>query len=173
MSGFQIRHAKEEDRPEVVRILKQAWSSPTVVDAGRIYEADMLPALAAELGGQVAGLVTYSIEGAECSVVSLNSLHEGIGIGTALLDAVRGEAEAAGCKRMRLTTTNDNMHALRFYQRRGWTLAALYRNSIAKARKIKKIPKVGKDGIPLRDELELELMLKSGRARRDNPLRSR
>jgi hypothetical protein len=59
-----------------------------------------------------------------------------------------------------LITTNDNTHALRFYQRRGLQLAALHRNAIEESRRLKpEIPQHGADGIPLRDELELELVL--------------
>ncbi len=57
-----------------------------------------------------------------------------------------------------LITTDANLHALRFYQRRGLVLAALHRNAVEAARRIKpEIPLIGNDGIPIRDELELEL----------------
>jgi DNA-3-methyladenine glycosylase I len=89
--------------------------------------------------------------------VTLNSLREGIGIGTALLDAVREAARKSGCRRTWLITTNDNLHALRFYQKRGWRLTALHRNALDESRRLKPvIPEIGIDGIPLRDEIELE-----------------
>ncbi|MEW5718069.1 MAG: GNAT family N-acetyltransferase, partial [Chloroflexota bacterium] len=82
------------------------------------------------------------------------------GIGSALIDAVKLRARQAGCKRLWLITTNDNLTALRFYQKRGFTLAALHRNALEESRKIKpEIPLVGEHGIPLRDEIELEMML--------------
>jgi hypothetical protein len=50
--------------------------------------------------------------------------------------------------------------ALRFYHLRGFLLAAIYRNAIAASRKLKpEIPLQGIDGIPIRDEIELELLL--------------
>jgi hypothetical protein len=41
------------------------------------------------------------------------------------------------CDRLRLVTTNDNIRALRFYQRRGWRMAALHLDAVDAARKIK------------------------------------
>ena len=112
------------------------------------------------LGGRPSGLVTYRIDGDECEIITLNSLIEGIGIGSALLEAVGKAAEASGCKRFWLITTNDNTKAIRFYQKRGMTLAALYRNAIEHSRKLKpEIPMAGLDGIPIRDEIELEILI--------------
>jgi hypothetical protein len=55
---------------------------------------------------------------------------------------------------------DDNTNALRFYQRRGMRLAGLHRDAIAGSRRLKpEIPETGADGIPIRDELELELVL--------------
>jgi hypothetical protein len=55
-------------------------------------------------------------------------------------------------------TTNDNVDALRFYQRRGFRLAELHPGAVdeARARLKPEIPRVGDHGIPLRDELMLE-----------------
>jgi hypothetical protein len=61
-----------------------------------------------------------------------------------------------------LVTTNDNLVALRFYQRRGFRLSALRPGAVDEARRRLKpaIPDAGAFGIPLRDELELELRLR-------------
>jgi hypothetical protein len=65
-----------------------------------------------------------------------------------------------GCTRLWLITTNDNLHALRFYQKRGFMLVAVHRNAVEQSRKLKpEIPLYGKDGIPIRDEIELEMLL--------------
>jgi ribosomal protein S18 acetylase RimI-like enzyme len=63
-----------------------------------------------------AGVVTYTIQGDQCEIISLDSLEEGRGIGTALINAVMEEAQSHSCRRLFLSTTNDNLHALRFYQ---------------------------------------------------------
>ena len=52
------------------------------------------------------------------------------------------------------------MNALRFYQKRGFELFAIHRNALDISRKLKpEIPMIGNDGIPLRDEIELEMLL--------------
>jgi ribosomal protein S18 acetylase RimI-like enzyme len=64
------------------------------------------------------------VEGDSCELVTIDSLDEGSGVGTALVEAVAKAARAAGCCRLWLITTNDNLRALRFYQRRGFELVA-------------------------------------------------
>jgi N-acetylglutamate synthase-like GNAT family acetyltransferase len=77
-----------------------------------------------------------------------------------LINAVLGEARKQNCGRVFLITTNDNMQALRFYQKRGFELVAVHRGAVNESRKIKpSISLIGNDGIPLRDEIELEMIL--------------
>jgi GNAT superfamily N-acetyltransferase len=102
------------------------------------------------------GLITVHVEDGGCEVVTLNSIDQGVGVGTALLAAAEAYARGHRCNRLWLITTNDNTQALRFYQRRGMRIHGWYSNAIAEARKLKpEIPLVGRDGIPLRDEIEL------------------
>lgn len=160
MASVQVRPTENADRAWVTGLLEERWHSPTIVTRGRVHQADRLPGFTAEVDGQPVGLVTYHIAGDECEVVSLDSLHEGIGVGTALLDAVRQTARDGGCRRLWLITTNDNLAALRFYQKRGWRLVAIHRDALEQSRRLRPgIPHVGRDGIPLRDEIELEIVL--------------
>ena len=77
---------------------------------------------------------------------------------------MKEEATKAGCRRLWLVTTNDNTHALRFYQRRGFRIAAVHTGAIDEYRGTLKpeIGLTGNDGIPIRDEIELELALNGG-----------
>lgn len=70
-------------------------------------------------------------------------------------------ARDSGCSRLLVTTTNDNVDALRFYQRRGFRFVALRVDAVSETRRTlkPKIPLLGDHDIPLRDELELELAL--------------
>ena len=158
--SFQIRPLIAEDKEWVSSTLIEHWGSNRFVTRGRLFFADENPGFIAVQDGKYIGLITFEILGNECEITSLNSFTDGKGIGTALIDSVRETAANAGCTRLLLITTNDNTHAIRFYQRYGFTIAAIYPNSMEEARKIKpEIPLTGNDGIPLRDEIELEIML--------------
>ncbi|MEW6250492.1 MAG: GNAT family N-acetyltransferase [Planctomycetota bacterium] len=158
--GCTIRAATPADRFWIARVLTERWHSPHIVSRGRVHAADHLPALIAENAADKLGLATYAIASDQCELVTLDSLAPGLGIGSALLAATAAAARAAGCRRLWLITTNDNLAALRFYQKRGLVLVAVHRDALAESRRRKpEISLIGMDGIPLRDELELELLL--------------
>jgi N-acetylglutamate synthase-like GNAT family acetyltransferase len=106
------------------------------------------------------GLITVHIGEKECEITTLDSLDESIGVGTALVEAVENWAREAGIERLWLVTTNDNLEALKFWQKRGYELVSVHRNAIADARRIKpQIPITGLNGITIRDEIELEKLV--------------
>ena len=115
-------------------------------------------------GAELAGLLTYILGEDACEVLTLHASRQWQGAGSALLHAVAGLARDAGFARLWLVTTNDNVDALRFYQRRGFRLRALHPGAVDDARRDRKpgIAWIGDHGIPLRDELELELDLNEG-----------
>ena len=157
---FQIKAIDQNDRNWVCQVVEAQWGSTRVVTRGRIYLINQLPGFIAVKKGARLGLVTYRIEGKQCEIVTLNSFVEGIGVGSSLVDKVRNVAICAKCDRLWLITTNDNMKALRFYQKLGFHLVAVHRDALEKSRRLKpEIPRVGLDGIPLRDEIELEMLL--------------
>ena len=140
--------------------MQEWWAGPVIVTQGKVHRADALPGFAAVEDGKRVGLITYRIDGKECEIVTMNSLAEGKGAGTALLEAVKVAAARAGCWRLWLITTNDNTRALRFYQKHGFSLVAVHRNAIDISRQLKpEIPLTGNDGIPIKDEIEMELLL--------------
>jgi ribosomal protein S18 acetylase RimI-like enzyme len=160
MLDMVVRAAEEGDRAWIRRTLVERWSATEIAAHGQLYQADALPALVAERGGERVGLLTYRPEETQYEVVSLDSLCENQGTGTALLTGAADVARAAGARRLWLITTNDNLRALRFYQKRGMVLVAVHRNALDVSRRLKpSIPMTGADGIPLRDEIELELLL--------------
>ena len=155
-----IRPVRDDERESVAALLTERWGSPVVVSRGLRHDLRELPTLVAEQDGDIVGIVTYAPGADEAEVTSLDALQPDHGVGTALLDAVVDVGLAASWRRLWLVTTNDNTHALRFYQRRGWQLVAVHRNAVDDAREIKpEIPARGNDDIPIRDELELELPL--------------
>lgn len=157
---LHIKPLAESDRPWAHQVLIDSWGSILVVTRGILRDLSDAAGFVAWYGGERVGLITYRLDGDECEITTLDSQREGIGAGSALLAAVQDMARAAGCRRVWLLTTNDNLHALRFYQRRGYHLAALYPNALEESRRLKpEIPLIGLDGIPLRDEIVLEMHL--------------
>lgn len=160
MAGISIRAVEERDRPWVETFIAERWGSAIVVAHGEVYRAADLAGFIADLAEARAGLLTYALGAASCEIVTLDSLVERRGVGTALVDRAKQEATQRGCSRLWLITTNDNIEALRFYQKRGFELVALHRGAVAASRRLKpEIPMLGAHGIPIRDELELELRL--------------
>jgi len=160
MTGTEIRPLALEDGPWLARWMVDRWGGERVVVHGMVYRPAQLPGFVALRGAGRVGLVTYHIEGAGCEIVTLDSLRERQGIGSVLIKAVKGVAREAACERLWLITTNDNLHAIGFYQRRGFRLAAIHPGAVDEARRVKpQIPEIGMDGIPLRDEIELEMTL--------------
>jgi ribosomal protein S18 acetylase RimI-like enzyme len=155
-----IRPLTAEDEEWVVALIDRRWGAPFVVGHGKLYYPSTLPGLVAEVDGEPVGLITYHVEGLDWEIVTMDSLEPGEGIGSDLIYALRQEARRAGARRLWLITTNDNLNALRFYQKRGFALVAVHRKALERSRELKpNIPLVGQDGIPLRDELELEMLL--------------
>lgn len=152
-----VRPLSDSDRDWVRDTLARAWGSPRIVSRGRVHDADALPGLVAWLGTERAGLLTYAIEARAMEVVTLDALVRQRGIGTALLAEAERLARAAGCARIWLVTTNDNLRAQAFYTALGWTHVATHAGAVAAARALKPgIPERGDGGVPITDELEYE-----------------
>ena len=160
MPDITIQPLNIADREWVSQFMLEHWGSNKVVSRGVVYYPQDLPGFVALHESEKVGLVTYNITGASCEIVTIDSIRPSSGVGSALIEAVRDIAINSGCKRLWLITTNDNMNALRFYQKRGFVLVAVHRNALEVSRRLKpEISLIGNDGIPLRDEIELEMIL--------------
>jgi ribosomal protein S18 acetylase RimI-like enzyme len=155
-----VRAATTADAPYLRRSLTSAFGSPLVAVHGELIDTAELPAAVARQRGELVGHLAWRPEpGGNWEIVSIVADRSGGGIGSALLDWIRAEAQRAGVTRLWLVTTNDNTKALRLYQRHGFDLVALHRNAVTRARALKPQIPLESDGIPLRHELELELRL--------------
>ncbi len=161
MSMFSIRKKSPQDTGWISTLMIESWGSDVVVLQGRMLRPAELSAFIAEQNGERIGLITYQLKGNACEIITLNSLQPGLGIGTALIDAVKQAAETAGCDALILYTTNDNTSSLQFYQKYGFCLEELIKDGIAPDRKLKpEIPMKAENGIPIRDYLLLKMSLK-------------
>jgi GNAT superfamily N-acetyltransferase len=155
---MEVRPFAEHDRQWAGDLLAAHMGSPRVALRGSLYDPLTQPGLVAVEDGSPVGLLTV-IEGTQWwEILTLHAAEPGRGIGSLLIEAVSGAARRAGCRRLRVVTTNDNLDALRFYQKAGFRLVELRAGAVEESRRSLKpeIPPTGLHGIPIRDELELE-----------------
>ena len=119
--AIEIRPKIDTDSDFIKAELHKHWHGTQIWSLGNIFEADQIPALIALRDGQRIGLLTYQfhIGGRQLEVVTLSATCSGNGAGTALLRHIAALAKAHGCFRVFLTTTNDNLNAIGFYQKIG------------------------------------------------------
>ena len=138
------------------------WGEP-VISRGRAYNVRDLSGFAAVACEELLGAVLYDVDGDELEIVVLFSNTMNKGVGSSLISAVINLARRKECKRVFLITMNDNTHAIRFYQKRGFELKAVHINAFDVTRKMKKEPLpaivYGIDGIPVKHEFEFEIVL--------------
>ena len=153
---MDVRLVYGRKRDLAIARLEAEWGAPVLV-RGVAYEFEECELFVA---GDMEGLAAVSGRDQPIAeLVAINAFTPWRGVGTALLAtcvAHLGERFHT----LRLTTTNDNLDALRFYQRRGFRLAAPRVGAVDDARARKpSIPRVGDYGLPIRDEIDLTLPL--------------
>lgn len=178
------RPIESGDRDAIGRFLIQRWGSATIMLDVRAIDAAALPGFIARAaadgpecgraqhaeigridtdriedetaGGGIVALVTLLDDTRQSEIVTLDAVEPRRGLGTALLELAAQRARALGLRRLLTRTTNDNLDALRFYQRRGFRLHRLAAGAIDLERDADPtIARLGRHGIPLRDEISL------------------
>lgn len=146
---------------KVTTFFNKHWGSPMMVVSSGVYDCRQLEGyVALNANEEIIGMITFLFNNKKCEIISLDSIDEGKGIGTTLINNVENMAKINNCHSLKVITTNDNLQALRFYQKRGFRISHIHINAVEEARKIKAaIPQVGDHGIPIRDEIELEKVL--------------
>jgi GNAT superfamily N-acetyltransferase len=154
------RRIQDEDRPAVAQFIERHWSSKMVMSRGKCYYPHEHDGVIEWREGGIVGLLTWVREGDDIQLLTLNSVLEGQGIGSALMLMAIDEARHHQARKLWLTTTNDNLRAIGFYQRLGFRMTAVNVGAVDEARKIKpQIAEIGHDGIPIHDEIVMELEL--------------
>ena len=157
---MEIVAARDVPVDRLRALVTETWHADFVVAHGERIRPAELPGFVAMDGGRLAGHAAFRIGPDGCELVAIAAEPRRVGIGSRLLERVIGVARDAGCSRLWLTTTNDNVDALRFYQRRGFQLCALRTGVVGATRRLKPdLPLTGAYDIPIRDELDLELPL--------------
>lgn len=149
------------DQTKINHFFIEHWGSPEMVISSGTFQCNELEGFAVlnELE-EIIGLVTYKIHGGICEIISLDSLVEKRGIGSSLINKVEKIAQEKDTSRVKVTTTNDNLNAVNFYQKRGYQIIEVLPNAVDQARKVKpEIPLTADNGIPIRDEIVLQKCL--------------
>jgi len=143
---------------DVLEIIK-GWGSDIIVSRGKIYRTEDLEGILVYENQKIIGIGLYYIKNNECEIVLLESFMENKGIGSEIIERIKIIAKENNCKRIWVITTNNNINALKFYQKRGFCFSNIYINAMEESRKIK--PEIPKEygGIEIRDEIEFELKL--------------
>ena len=162
-AGLELRaYVLARDEPWATALLDDRLSGRLQARRGEIVDVLDGEALVAELDGPPVGLLTFRPDGPTAiELAALVVVEPGRGIGSALIEAFLREARRRAARRVWVVTTNDNLDALRLYQRRGFRLVSLRPGAVDEARATIKpsIGQVADNGIPIRDELELAIDL--------------
>lgn len=153
---MEVRRVYGAERALAIARLEGEWGAPVLVH-GVAYAFEDCEIW---MAGEMVGLAAVSLRDRSIAeLVAINAFEQWCGVGTALLDAILAGL-GPEFHALRLTTTNDNIDALRFYQRRGFRLAALRPGAVDEARRSKpSIPLLGEYGLPIRDEIDFVLPL--------------
>ena len=149
----------EKDHKAVSEIIG-GWGSDILVSRGKAYRTEDLDGILAYDEEKIIGLGLYYIKDKECEIVLMETFLQNKGIGTQIIEKIKEIAKTQNCKRIWLITSNDNIDAIKFYQRKGFCFANIYIKAMDESRKIKpEIPLIGNYGLPIKDEIEFELVL--------------
>lgn len=157
---MDIRIISPENRKQINDFISSHWFSTDMVIRGELVDMTRLDGFVIYDKETIIGLITYRIKSNECEIMSLDSLKENQGIGTNLVNKIIEIASEKKYTKIKLITTNDNINAIRFYQKRGFDMVNIYRNALDTSRKLKpSIPLLGDFNIPLKHEIEFEMDL--------------
>lgn len=149
-----IRPTEEKDHADVHQLLTERWTAPEIMLDDEMVDASRLPGYVAYDGDELVGLVTLIKRDGEWEILTLDSINRWGGVGSQLLDAVSTEARQLNVPRLTVRTSNDNLDAFRFYQRRGFRLEKIGQGVIDRERELKPgIPLRGDYGIEIHDEV--------------------
>jgi N-acetylglutamate synthase-like GNAT family acetyltransferase len=158
--NLTLRQITRKDSSWIHEFLRRGGADFIVSRGRKIFPAEIEGYCAENSSGRKIGLVTFEFTADQCEVVTLDAFEQFQGIGTALINQVIETVRKRDCHRVWLITTNDNIDAIRFYQRRGFVMCAIYKDALELSRKLKpSIPLIGCYGINMRDELEFEMKL--------------
>jgi hypothetical protein len=149
-----------DDADGVAALLDRADNGAFLVMRGIVYEPPSLRAVVAERDGAVAGFAPYCITGNIAFVAAMNNTFGDEEITRALLASVEALCRRAGRSFLRAITSNDSIELLGTMQQLGYRIVAIWPDAMRLVRELKpRLPAVAANGVPIVDEIELEIAL--------------
>jgi ribosomal protein S18 acetylase RimI-like enzyme len=153
-----VREATDADRPAVRELFRRDFGRTKVVAFGEVMDLDEMPSLVASYYQDPSGALAYRLLGDALHIVALatDPMWQRSGVGGHLIAEAELFARRLSLSKVIVSSTNDNLPALYFYQRRGYRLVHIAPNIVV-ASTHEEQP--GFAGIPVRDEIRLEKRL--------------
>jgi ribosomal protein S18 acetylase RimI-like enzyme len=150
------REAGEAERGAVLDLFQQDFGRTRVATLGDVVDLAAVETLVAEMEGGVAGALAWRRIDERLHIVALatDPMWQRTGVGGHLLAEAEALARRLGLPRLVVTTSNDNLPGLYFYQRHGYRIVEIVRDAAARHPELRPIP--GFADIPPLDELRLE-----------------
>jgi ribosomal protein S18 acetylase RimI-like enzyme len=152
---YTVERASEEKKKEIGGFVKRFWGEEEQLTFDRRFKVAELPVYVAKLRDSVIGFISTAEVDDAIIIVALGVLpqYQSSGVGKGLVEKIEKEAIRRKKKRLLVSTSNDDLPALAFYQSIGFQIYEVKPNVIAhKHRKIL----MGIGNLPIRDELRLQ-----------------
>lgn len=150
-----VREASPSEREKALELFRRDFGHKQLVAYGEAVSLDDAHALVAETENEIAGALAWRHFDGALHILALatDPMWQRAGVGGHLVAEAELLARRQARPRVIVTITNDNIPALYFYQRRGYRVSAILRDSVAAHTRDQQA--VGFAGIPILDEIQL------------------
>lgn len=152
------RVKSEREETTIRRLVKQFWGETEQLTFDRTFDVAELSAYVAKAHDEIVGFISFAEDNDSLIVVAtaVKPKYQGSGVGKSLIRKVEAEARKTGKKTLRVSTSNDDLPALAFYQSTGFRIYEIKPNAIAE--KHGEILS-GISGLLIKDEIRLRKAL--------------
>jgi ribosomal protein S18 acetylase RimI-like enzyme len=155
-----IRDASPDDRAVALELFKRDFGHKEIVAFGEVIPLEHVPAIVAEMKGELAGALAYRELPAAVHIVALatDPMWQRSGVGGHLVAEIELAARRRKLPSVVVATTNDNLPAMYFYQRRGYVISEMIAGGVLAHLSGGSV--AGFAGIPIRDEVRMKKELR-------------
>ncbi|MGC9345691.1 MAG: GNAT family N-acetyltransferase, partial [Candidatus Bathyarchaeales archaeon] len=108
----------DKEREKIREFVQRFWGEQEQLTFDRKFMVAELPAYVAKVENNIIGLISFSEVNEAVIIVALGVLpqYQGFGVGRSLIGQVEAEAKKMQKKELLVSTSNDDLPALAFYQ---------------------------------------------------------